>query len=166
MTALIQKLAIIYIACVLAMLTVKIVDRMPSYEETPKIVMTVVTEQLKVQKFRAASFYVGGAGGLAAYTFTVGGIEPVLRGEGTLEIGLAMFVLLLVFLYTLKADTDPEGNRRRYNFDKYMRTTEYYDPTLDIEGHKSLEDFRDRPEPKSQIMNYDPKDMAEKYRNM
>ena len=47
-----------------------------------------------------------------------------------------------------------------------MRTPEYYDPTLDIEEHKSLEDFRDRPEPKSQIMNYDPKDMAEKYRNM
>ena len=145
------------------MLTIKIVDRLPTYEETPQFAIAAIAEQTNLQKFRAASFYVGGFGGLAAFTFTCGGIETVLRGEATLEIGLAMFVLLLIFFFALQAGTDPDGNRRHYDFDKYMKTPEYYDPTLDVEGKKSLEDFRDA---SSQIINYDPKDMAEKYRNM
>ena len=140
-------------------------DRMPTYEETPRIMMTALGDQQLMRKLNVACFYVGGIGGISACTFAYGA-ELVTKGEATLEIGLTMLVMMLVFFYAFTADRDPDKQRRHYDFDKYMKTPEYYDPTLDVEGKKSLEDFRDRPSASSQIINYDPKDMAEKYRNM
>ena len=110
------------------------------------------------------SFQTGGLGGLLAEIFLIGGIKRLLNGVVTLENGLLILVSGLAIIFILQIDK--KDNSRRYNFDKHTRTSRYYDPTLDVDSRKSLEEFQQSPDVKSQYLNYSPKETQDQYRSL
>ena len=109
-------------------------------------------------------FQSGGLGGLLAEIFTIEGILQMLNGEVTLERSLLILVSGLAIIFILQIDK--KDNSRRYNFDKHTRTSRYYDPTLDVDSRKSLEEFQQSPDVKSQYLNYSPKETQDQYRSL
>lgn len=109
-------------------------------------------------------FHSGGLGGVLAEIFWIGGIGRLLEGEATLENGLLILVsgLAIIFVFQL----DLKDTRRRYNFEKNTRTSRYYDPTLDVDSRKSLEDFKQSPDISSTYINYAPKETQDQYKNL
>lgn len=109
-------------------------------------------------------FHSGGLGGVLAELFTVEGVLKMINGEVTLERALLILVSGLAIVFILQ--TDIKDTRRRYNFEKNTRTSRYYDPTLDVDSRKSLEDFKQRPDISSTYINYAPKETQDQYKNL
>ena len=109
-------------------------------------------------------FQSGGLGGLLAEIFTIEGILQMLNGEVTLERSLLILVCVLTFLFVYQLGL--KDTRRRYDFEKNTRTSRYYDPTLDVDSRKSLEDFKQRPDISTTYINYAPKETQDQYKNL
>ena len=109
-------------------------------------------------------FQAGGLGGLLAERFINGGLVKVLNGEMSLENGLLILVCLLIFIFVYQ--TGVKDKTRGYDFEKHTRTSRYYDPTLDVDSRKSLEEFQQSPDVKSQYLNYNPKETQDQYRSL
>ena len=109
-------------------------------------------------------FCSGGASGALAWLFAFNGVGKILGGDLSLETALLMLVCTLIFVFVYQIDQ--KDTRRKYNFEKHVRTSDYYDPTLDVDSRKSLEDFKQRPDVSSEYINYAPKETADQYRHL
>lgn len=109
-------------------------------------------------------FCSGGASGILAWLFAFNGVDRVLGGDLSLETALLMLVCTLTFVFVYQLDQ--KDTRRKYNFEKHVRSSDYYDPTLDVDSRKSLEDFKQRPDISTQYINYNPKENSDQYRNL
>lgn len=117
-------------------------------------------------KLFALSFFVGGCGGFLAGVF-VGALHLILIGAGSLELGLLMLVMMLGFLCAFQKGEMFASRKHYYDPKHYERhpPSRWFDPNLDYEANRPLDEFRDKPELKTQYLDYNPKDTAERYRN-